>query len=281
MDVLVSLIYLSLDSFIMQEEPVVVQHLSDVEIRALAERCRRDSPPSAQSGFIPASDRRDPVEMLLEQAELQNRDKDLLPLRHARMCHSAFTFYRGAARIMAHDLVQTPNSGLPPHWICGDAHLCNFGMFSSPERVLIFDLNDFDETSIAPFEWDVKRLAASFIIACRDNEFSSAESRYACLEMLSQYRRAMQEFVNLSHLELFYLQLPVDEALDVMAFRKGDKKSKGKRKKKKKKKKGKKNHQSDDENSSDEEDEKTAYQNAPSGLPWTEKVTKKVTNLYS
>src|SRR5690349_21352737 len=115
--------------------------------------------PAAHLGWAPAASRRDPTDLLVEQD--QSREPDLVPIRHGRMMVSPFTFYRGAAKIMAHDLKDTPVAGLDVQ-LCGDAHLSNFGAFASPERRLLFDLNDFDETLPGPFEFDVKRMAASF-----------------------------------------------------------------------------------------------------------------------
>jgi hypothetical protein len=157
----------------------VLQHLTDEQIRGISERARQHVPLSKHA-FVEESGRHDPVALLLEQEVLQRREPDLLPLRHGRMMFSPFTFYRGAARIMAHDLIRTPQSTLTHQWICGDAHLCNFGMFASRERTLVFDMNDFDETAIGPFEWDVKRLAASFIIAGQNNQFDPSESELNC-----------------------------------------------------------------------------------------------------
>ncbi len=117
-----------------------VQHLSDELIRAASER-ERQRVPLASHGLVETEGRKDAVHMLLEQEVLQRRDTHLLPLRHGRMAFSPFTFYRGAARIFAHDLIRVPQSGINHIWICGDAHLCNFGMFASRERVLVFDIN--------------------------------------------------------------------------------------------------------------------------------------------
>ena len=130
-------------------------------------RCRRP----AIAGWVPAADRPDPVDLIEEQN--LRRDADLVPVRHGRMMASPFTFYRGAAKIMAADLEQTPTAGLEVQ-LCGDAHLSNFGVFGSPERRLVFDINDFDETLPGPFEYDVKRLAASLTVAARNNGFSHA-----------------------------------------------------------------------------------------------------------
>ena len=133
------------------------------------ERHARTTPPSSHAGWRPAADRPDPVALLEEQNT--TREPDLVPVRHGRMMVSPFTFYRGAAKIMAADLEDTPTAGLDVQ-LCGDAHLSNFGVFASPERKLLFDLNDFDETLPGPFEYDVKRMAASFTIAARNNGFA-------------------------------------------------------------------------------------------------------------
>ena len=125
-------------------------------------------PPSSHAGWSPAADRPDPVGLL--EGQDRTREADLVPVRHGRMMASPFTFYRGAARIMAADLAGTPVCGLGVQ-LCGDAHLSNFGVFASPERRLLFDLNDFDETLPGPFEYDVKRMAASFVVAGRNNGF--------------------------------------------------------------------------------------------------------------
>src|ERR1700749_3836511 len=129
---------------------------------------RKHVPRQSHAAFEPASDRSDPVEVLEGQA--RTRVPELVPIRYGRMLVSPFTFYRGAVAIMAEDLAATPHSGLQVQ-CCGDPHLSNFGLFASPERTLVFDLNDFDETLPGPWEWDVKRLLASFEIAARDREF--------------------------------------------------------------------------------------------------------------
>src|SRR5207249_3548242 len=121
------------------------------------------------------------------------READLVPVRHGRMMVSPFTFYRGAAKIMAADLKDTPTAGLNVQ-LCGDAHLSNFGVFASPERSLVFDLNDFDETLPGPFEYDVKRMAASFTIAARNNGFTERQARDATLMSVAAYREAMAGF---------------------------------------------------------------------------------------
>src|SRR3954469_23287505 len=136
------------------------------------------TPVDSHAGWEAATDRPDPVTLLEEQNT--SREPDLVPVRHGRMMFSPFTFYRGAAKIMAVDLKDTPTAGLNVQ-LCGDAHLSNFGLFASPERHLVFDLNDFDETLPGPFEYDVKRMAASFMIGARNNAFSKADARATTL----------------------------------------------------------------------------------------------------
>src|SRR3954451_2647164 len=155
----------------------------------------------SHAGWKPATDRPDPVSLLQEQDE--SREQDLVPVRHGRMMVSPFTFYRGAAKIMAEDLNDTPTAGLTVQ-LCGDAHLSNFGVFASPERNLVFDLNDFDETLPGPFEWDVKRLAASLEIAGRDNGFSTKQRRAVVLAGVAGYRLAMREFAAQPNLAVWY-----------------------------------------------------------------------------
>jgi uncharacterized protein (DUF2252 family) len=137
---------------------------------------------------------------------------DLVPVRHGRMLVSPFTFYRGAAKIMAADLADTPTAGLNVQ-LCGDAHLSNFGAFASPERRLLFDVNDFDETLPGPFEYDVKRLAASFTIAARNNGFGKADTKAATLGSVAAYREAMAGFAEMGTMEVWYARLDEDDLL--------------------------------------------------------------------
>ena len=148
---------------------------------------------------------------LLEEQNL-TREPDLIPVRHGRMLVSPFTFYRGAAKIMAADLAATPTAGLNVQ-LCGDAHLSNFGAFASPERRLLFDLNDFDETLPGPFEYDVKRLAASFMIAARNNGFGKADARAATQASVAAYREAMAGFATMGTLAIWYANLAEGEFL--------------------------------------------------------------------
>jgi uncharacterized protein (DUF2252 family) len=151
---------------------------------------------------------------LLEEQNA-NREPDLVPVRHGRMLVSPFTFYRGAAKIMAADLQDTPTASLNVQ-LCGDAHLSNFGAFASPERRLLFDLNDFDETLPGPFEYDVKRMAASFTIAGRNNGFTKADTRAATQESVAAYREAMAGFAGMGTMDVWYAQLDEDELLKAM-----------------------------------------------------------------
>jgi uncharacterized protein (DUF2252 family) len=135
-----------------------------------------------------------------------------VPVRHGRMMVSPFTFYRGAAKIMAADLKDTPVAGLNAQ-LCGDAHLSNFGVFASPERTLLFDLNDFDETLPGPFEYDVKRMAASFTIAARNNGFSAADARAATAASVTAYREAMATFAGMPTMDIWYARMDADELM--------------------------------------------------------------------
>jgi len=176
---------------------------------AAGKAARLRAPLEAHAQFAP-NQSRDSVAMLLSQAD--SRLPELVPIRHGRMLVSPFTYYRGAALPMAADLATTPTSGLRVQ-LCGDAHLSNFGAFASPERKLVFGLNDFDETLPGPFEWDVKRLAASFVVAGRDNAFSRKEIRKAVLSAVSGYRMAMREFAGQSLMDVWYAYLDIEEKL--------------------------------------------------------------------
>ncbi|MFD3403413.1 DUF2252 domain-containing protein [Kribbella sp. NPDC058693] len=182
--------------------------LSHADRVALGKDARRVTPREAHAEFQPGP--RDPVGLLLEQSK--SRVPDLVPIRHGRMLVSAFTFYRGAALPMAADLATTPTSGLHAQ-LCGDAHLSNFGAYASPERELVFDVNDFDETLPGPFEWDVKRLAASLAVAGRDNGFGGKHRRRIVLAAVKAYRKAMRRFAKQTYLEVWYTHLDIEEAI--------------------------------------------------------------------
>src|SRR5215203_5489047 len=187
-----------------------IAHPSVEERRGRGKEARDRTPRSSHSGWAPATDRPDPVGLLQEQN--RTREPDLVPVRHGRMLVSPFTFYRGAAKIMAADLADTPVAGLQVQ-LCGDAHLSNFGIFASPERRLLFDLNDFDETLPGPFEWDVKRMAASFTIAARNNGFTKADTKAATLASVTAYREAMAGFAEMGTMEIWYAHLDEEELM--------------------------------------------------------------------
>jgi len=186
---------------------VEVPHPSVDERIARGKRARAETPRSSHAAFTPSAERPDPIDLL--EAQAQTRVPELVPIRYGRMLVSPFTFYRGAAKIMASDLSTTPSSGLRVQ-CCGDAHLSNFGVFASPERQLTFDLNDFDETLPGPWEWDVKRLAASLAIAAQDRGFSKRDGDRIVTESVAQYRQAMRRFAGMGNLGVFYERVDID-----------------------------------------------------------------------
>ena len=190
-----------------------IAHPSVEERQAHGKEARDQTPPSSHTGWAAAPDRPDPVALLEEQNA--TREPDLIPVRHGRMLVSPFTFYRGAAKIMAADLAGTPTAGLQVQ-LCGDAHLSNFGLFASPERRLLFDLNDFDETLPGPFEYDVKRMAASFTIAARNNGYTKADTRAATQASVAAYREAMASFAEMGTMDIWYAHLSEDELMSAM-----------------------------------------------------------------
>ena len=185
-----------------------IAHPSVEDRKAKGLEARDRAELSSHTKWKAAADRPDPVALLEEQDT--TREPDLVPVRHGRMMVSPFTFYRGAAKIMAADLAGTPVAGLGTQ-LCGDAHLSNFGAFASPERILMFDVNDFDETLPGPFEYDVKRMAASFEIAARNNGFSQADARAATLGSVRAYREAMASFAQMGTMDIWYAHLDEDE----------------------------------------------------------------------
>ena len=184
------------------------EHLSLEERRARGEAARDRVPPSSHAGWSPREGRREPVDLIEEQNA--RRDADLVPVRHGRMMASPFTFYRGAAGIMAADLDGTPTAGLEVQ-LCGDAHLSNFGVFASPERRLVFDINDFDETLPGPFEYDVKRLAASLTVAAYNSGFTKPIAKEVTQAAVSSYRQAMTDFSKMRTLDVWYAHLSEDD----------------------------------------------------------------------
>src|SRR5512132_707215 len=191
----------------------VSNHTSVEDHQTIGERAREDTPASSHAVWAAASGRPDPVELLVEQNA--TREADLVPVRHGRMTVSPFTFYRGAAKIMATDLATTPMAGLVVQ-LCGDAHLSNFGAFASPERQLLFGLNDFDETLPGPFEYDLKRMAASFTIAARNNGFTPANARAVTVEAVKSYRLGMAEFAAMRTLDIWYAHMSEQHIQDAM-----------------------------------------------------------------
>src|SRR3954469_1986726 len=188
--------------------PIV--HRTPAEHAAVGEAAQRQMPHDLHAGFEPAAGRRDPVELLISQAGA--RVAELVPIRYGRMLVSPFTFYRGAALLMAQDLATTPRSGLTVQ-CCGDAHLSNFGLFASAERRLLFDINDFDETLPGPWEWDVKRLAVSMLVAARDNGYKRKDQERVVLDTVAEYRTAMHDFAAMKNLEVWYARMEIDQVL--------------------------------------------------------------------
>ena len=177
---------------------------------AAGKALRSSVPRSSHAEWAPDPERPDPISMLEESN--RTRLEHLVPIRFGRMSTSAFAFYRGTADIMAYDLARTPVSGIQAQ-LCGDAHLSNFGVFASPERRQVFDVNDFDETLAGPWEWDVKRLAASVVIAGRQNGYTAQESRQAVLRCMQSYREHMQQFALMNHLDVWYYHIDVEAIL--------------------------------------------------------------------
>jgi uncharacterized protein (DUF2252 family) len=190
--------------------PAVVRQRSREQLYTEGKTIRDTCPRASHAGWKPAADRSDSIEIL--EASNKGRLPELIPVRYGRMIPSPFVFFRGAAAIMAADLAHTPNTGIRVQ-SCGDAHLMNFGAFATPERRVVFDINDFDETLPAPWEWDVKRLATSFLIASRSNGFSEADARKTALRCVRSYRERMAEFAQMRTLEVWYARLDLETIL--------------------------------------------------------------------
>jgi uncharacterized protein (DUF2252 family) len=169
---------------------------------------------STHGEWAPSPDRPDPVDLL--EAQDSDRIPDLIPIRYSRMMASPFAFMRGSAIVMACDLASTPRTGIQAQ-LCGDAHLSNFGAYASPERALLFDVNDFDETLPGPWEWDVKRLAASFVVAGRENGFDAADCREAAQASVASYRQRMAEFSEMGELEVWYSRVSEEEVRGMLS----------------------------------------------------------------
>jgi uncharacterized protein (DUF2252 family) len=183
---------------------------------------RRVAPRATHARWAPAPERPDPIDIL--EAQARDRIPDLVPIRYARMMTSPFAFMRGSAIVMASDLASTPKTGIKAQ-LCGDAHLMNFGAYASPERALLFDLNDFDETLPGPWEWDLKRLAASFVVAGRDNGFDAANCREAAQASVASYRQRMAEFSEMGELEVWYSRVGEEEVHGLLSDARAGKKT--------------------------------------------------------
>jgi uncharacterized protein (DUF2252 family) len=190
-----------------------ILHLSVAERVARGRAARAEVPRASHATFTPSTERVDPLKVLEDQGT--TRVPELVPIRYGRMLVSPFTFYRGAAMIMAGDLAATPRSGLMVQ-CCGDAHLSNFGVYGSPERRLVFDLNDFDETLPGPWEWDVKRLAVSMSIAALNNGYTVKDRERAVLGTVEAYRNAMRDFAAMSKLDVWYAHIDIETTLEEM-----------------------------------------------------------------
>ncbi len=198
----------------MNRKGAAVEHPGVAERVALGRAARAEVPRGAHSGWDPPADRPSPVELLEQQAA--TRVPELVPIRYGRMLVSAFTFYRGAAYLMASDLAGLPRTNLHTQ-LCGDAHLSNFGVYAAPDRSLVFDVNDFDETLPGPFEWDVKRLVTSFAVAGRDRGFSAPQRAAINATAARAYREAMHRYAAMADLDLWYTRLSVDELVEQFA----------------------------------------------------------------
>jgi len=193
-----------------RESSAQIAHPTTAERETRGKAARKETSRSSHALYEPAADRPDPIDLLERQAA--TRVPELVPIRYGRMLVSTFTFYRGAALIMASDLAATPRSGLTVQ-CCGDAHLSNFGVFASPERRLVFDINDFDETLPGPWEWDVKRLAASMLIAAQYNGFAAKDQDQVVLDTVAEYRGAMTQFAAMKNLDVWYASLDVETTI--------------------------------------------------------------------
>ena len=183
-----------------------------VHRRKRGKELRKTVPRASHAEWSPSEDRVDSINLLQEQDA--SRVQNLVPIKYGRMLESAFAFFRGTAALMAADLSSSPTTGLQA-WICGDAHLSNFGIFASPERRMIFDINDFDEAYPGPWEWDLKRLAASAVIAGRNNGFKAKRRRKLAVTTVNAYRDAMQRFSKMSTLDVWYFHAPISAVLRV------------------------------------------------------------------
>jgi uncharacterized protein (DUF2252 family) len=190
-----------------------VEFKSREERLVVGKSLREKAPRTVHAAWLAPAKRLDPIDIL--EKSNQDRLPELVPIRYGRMLHSPFTFLRGSAALMAYDLATTPNTGLRVQ-ACGDCHLLNFGLFATPERNLVFDINDFDETLPAPWEWDLKRLATSFVVAARDQRYSDDEAQAVAVECVRAYREHLRDYSKMSPLEVWYDRLDA-KALIAMA----------------------------------------------------------------
>ena len=197
----------------LQSSPSFQSHPTHAELYALGKNLRDKCPRESHSNWRAPEHRIDPL-ILMKQAN-QGRIPHLVPIRHGRMLRTPFTFYRGAALNMAADLASTPASGIRVQ-ACGDCHLMNFGAYATPERRVIFDINDLDETLPAPWEWDVKRLGTSFVLACRDNGFSENQAREAVLSCVRSYRKRMAEYSEMTVLDVWYSSIDAETVIQTV-----------------------------------------------------------------
>lgn len=189
-----------------------------LEERRKKSRALRDNTPRSSHAFwAEAPGRPDPIALL--EAQATTRAPELIPIRYARMRVSPFAFLRGSAAVMAHDLARTPWTRIQTQ-LCGDCHIANFGVYGSPERTLLFDINDFDETLPGPWEWDVKRLAASAFVAGRDNGFADSDCKEAALAAARSYRLHMAEFAEMRYLDVWYTHVTTDDLIALIADKK-------------------------------------------------------------
>lgn len=193
-----------------ETSPSLLAHPTREELFAAGKSLREKCPRQSHALWQAPHHRRDPL-ALMEDSN-QGRIPQLIPIRHGRMMKSPFTFYRGAALNMAADLAGTPATGIRVQ-ACGDCHLLNFGGYATPERRVVFDINDLDETLPAPWEWDVKRLAASFVLACRDQGFSEDDARDAVLSCVRSYRERMAEYSDMRVMDVWYASIDVEDIL--------------------------------------------------------------------
>ena len=198
-------------------------HPSRDELRQMGKSLRDKCPRASHAKWQPAADRPDPIDLLEESSK--GRIQQLIPIRYGRMMQSPFTWFRGTALNMAADLATTPTSG-PRVQACGDCHLCNFGGYATPERRIVFDINDLDETLPAPWEWDVKRLAASFVVAGRNNGFSEDDARDSALTCVRTYREQMAEFSKMLTMEIWYASMDMKKMSETIEDKKTRKRSK-------------------------------------------------------